>query len=218
MLGVANKFTVLTRMNEVKTIETKELILQVARDEFMEKGFQEASMRKIAGKVGITATALYRHYASKEDIFDAVVEPAVTAWEEFCISEEIRETGTAYEHGIDAMWQDTEQPRLIVDMIYENYGAHKLLFCKSKGTKYENYLHDVVTKAQVATLGFMKKLEKGGTHINHVDEKEMHLILSAEYSAMMEMVEHDFSYDEARHYADTLNSFFKEGWRKFLGF
>lgn len=48
MLDVANRFTVLTRMNEVKTVEMKELILQVARDEFMEKGFQEASMEKIS--------------------------------------------------------------------------------------------------------------------------------------------------------------------------
>ena len=46
----------------------------------------------------------------------------------------------------------------------------------------------------------------------------MHLLLSAQYSAMLEMIEHDFSYDEAIHYADTLATFFKEGWRKYLGF
>ncbi|MCR5702158.1 MAG: TetR/AcrR family transcriptional regulator [Lachnospiraceae bacterium] len=202
----------------MKTSETKELILQVARDEFMEKGFQEASMRKIAGQVGITATALYRHYASKEDIFDAVVEPAVNGWESMCKTEEKRQISTAYEHSIDAMWQDTEQAKLIVDMIYKEYDAHKILFCKSKGTKYEKYLHEIVTKVETATLGFMKEIEQNGVHVNHVDEKEMHLILSAQYSAMLEMVDHDFSYDEALHYADTLATFFKEGWRKFLGF
>jgi hypothetical protein len=76
----------------------------------------------------------------------------------------------------------------------------------------------IVTQVQIATLEFMKELEQKGVRINHVDEKEMHLILSAQYSAMLDMIVHDYSYDEAYHYVDTLASFFKEGWRKFLGF
>ncbi|SEM53249.1 MULTISPECIES: TetR/AcrR family transcriptional regulator [unclassified Butyrivibrio] len=199
-------------------MDTKSEIITIAKAEFMEMGFQEASMRKIASKVGITATALYRHYANKEEIFDAIVEPAVSAWDAMCKTEEIRQTGTAREHGLDAMWQDTEQSRFIVDMIYKDFDAQKLLFCRSKGTKYENYMHEVVTKIQVATLSFMKELEERGVHINQVDGKEMHLLLSAQYSAMLEMVDHDFTYDEAMHYAETIASFFKEGWRKFLGF
>ncbi len=202
----------------MKTTETKELILQIARDEFMKKGFQNASMRTIAGKVGITATALYRHYASKEDIFDALVEPAISGWETMFKTETKRQVGTARENGIEAMWHDTEQARLIVDMIYRDFDTQKLLFCKSKGTKYEDYLHVIVTQVQTATLEFMKELEQKGVRINHVDEKEMHLILSAQYSAMLDMIVHDYSYDEAYHYVDTLASFFKEGWRKFLGF
>jgi AcrR family transcriptional regulator len=199
-------------------MNTKSEIITIAKAEFMEKGFQEASMRKIAAKVGITATALYRHYANKEEIFDAIVEPAVSAWDAMCQTEEIRQTGTAREHGLDAMWQDTEQSKFIVDMIYKDFDTQKLLFFRSKGTKYENYLHEVVTKIQVATLSFMKELQNSGMHINQVDEKEMHLLLSAQYTAMLEMVDHDFSYDEAIHHAETLTSFFKEGWRKFLGF
>jgi AcrR family transcriptional regulator len=202
----------------LKLVETKELILHVAKNEFMEKGFGNASMRTIAGKVGITATALYRHYASKEDIFDAVVEPAVKAWEELCKSEEKRQTGTARKDGIEAMWGDKEQAGLIVDLIYKDFDAQKILLFKNKGTKYENYMHVIVSKVQTATLNFMKEIEQKGVHVNHVDEKEMHLLLSAQYSAMLEMVDHDYSYDEALHYADTLATFFKEGWRKYLGF
>ncbi len=199
-------------------MDTKSEIISIAKAEFMEVGFQEASMRKIASKVGITATALYRHYANKEEIFDAIVEPAVSSWFAMCKTEEIRQTGTAREQGLDAMWQDKEQARSIVDMIYKDFDAQKLLFCRSKGTKYENYLHEIVTIVQAATLSFMKELKDSGVHINQVDEKEMHLLLSAQYSAMLEMVDHDFSYDEAIHYAETIASFFKEGWRKFLGF
>lgn len=204
-------------MNNTDTT-TREKILEVATKEFMQNGFADASMRKIAGKVGITATALYRHYKDKEAIFDAVVNPAVQAWENLCQTEEVRQTGTARESGLDAMWGDNDQARRIVELIYKDFDAHKLLFCKSEGTKYEDYLHEVVTKVQTATLNFMKELEDKGILVNHVDEKEMHLILSAQYTAMLEMVNHDFSYEEALHYCGTVNTFFKEGWRKFLGF
>ena len=131
---------------------------------------------------------------------------------------EVRQTGTARREGVDAMWQDNEQAQIIVKLIYNDFDAHKLLFCKSDGTKYENYLHSIVTKVQEATLSFKDELEANGVHVNKVDEKEMHLILSAQYTAMLEMVYHDFSYEEAIHYSDTISEFFKEGWRKYLGF
>ena len=81
-------------------MDTKSEIISIAKAEFMEVGFQEASMRKIASKVGITATALYRHYANKEEIFDAIVEPAVSSWFAMCKTEEIRQTGTAGSRGL----------------------------------------------------------------------------------------------------------------------
>ena len=199
-------------------MKTKEIIIEKAREEFLEKGFQEASLRRIANQVGITATALYRHYSSKEDIFEAVVELAVKEWEALCVNEEIRQTGNARKNGIEAMWRDDLQTKIMVDLIYKDFEIQKILFFRSKGTKYENYLHELVTRVQTATLKFMKEIEKDGVAINHVDEKEMHLILSAQYSALLEMVDHDFSYDEAIHYAETISVFFTEGWRKFLGF
>nr|MCR4868895.1 TetR/AcrR family transcriptional regulator [Lachnospiraceae bacterium] len=106
----------------------------------------------------------------------------------------------------------------VVNMIYEHFDEHKLLFFGSKGTKYEDYLHHIVTRVQTETLKFKDELEACGLPVNQVDEKNMHLLLSAQYTAMLEMVKHDYTYDEARGYAETVNRFFTEGWRKFLGF
>ena len=199
-------------------METKERILEAARKEFMEKGFPNASMRKIAGEVGITATALYRHYENKEEIFEAVVSPAVKDWLEFCENENDRQTGTARTDGLEAMWDDDVQIKMIVDIIYTNFDEHKLLFFGSEGTKYTDFLHDIVTRVQEHTFAFMRELRANGVKVNDVDEKDMHLLLSAQYTATLEMVKHDFSYEEALRYADTVAYFFREGWRKFLGF
>lgn len=196
----------------------KERILEVARTEFINKGFSEASMRNIASEIGITATALYRHYSNKEEIFEAVVAPAVNDWERLCDSETRRQTSIGRNDGLEAMWGNDAQSVIIVDMIYKRFDEQKLLFFGSKGTKYEDYLHQIVTRVQKETLKFMDELKESGISVNKVDEKTMHLLLSAQYTAMLEMVRHDYTYDEALKYTETVNRFYSEGWRQFLGF
>ena len=53
---------------------TKEKILHTALELFSEKGFDGTSMQDIAGRVGLTKAALYRHFAGKEALFDALIE------------------------------------------------------------------------------------------------------------------------------------------------
>lgn len=54
--------------------DTKEQILLAALELFSRKGFEAVSVSDIAGKLGITKGALYRHYTSKQDIFEKIVE------------------------------------------------------------------------------------------------------------------------------------------------
>ena len=56
------------------TKETRELILKSARDIFLETGYQDASMRKIAARAGITAGAIYKHFSGKEEMFGALMQ------------------------------------------------------------------------------------------------------------------------------------------------
>lgn len=50
---------------------TKENIMKVSLRLFSEKGFDAVSVSMIAGELGITKGALYRHYKSKRDILTA---------------------------------------------------------------------------------------------------------------------------------------------------
>lgn len=53
---------------------TKENILHTALRLFARDGYEAASVSDIAGELGITKGALYRHYKNKRDIFDSIVE------------------------------------------------------------------------------------------------------------------------------------------------
>ncbi|MEG1985388.1 MAG: TetR/AcrR family transcriptional regulator [Oscillospiraceae bacterium] len=54
--------------------ETKENILIAALHLFAKNGFEAVSMSRISGELGITKGALYKHYASKREVFDSIVE------------------------------------------------------------------------------------------------------------------------------------------------
>ena len=53
---------------------TKEEILIVALHLFARDGYEAVSVSQIAGELGMTKGALYRHYQSKRDIFDHIVK------------------------------------------------------------------------------------------------------------------------------------------------
>lgn len=53
---------------------TKERILRMALELFAQNGYLGTSMNDIAGQLGFTKAALYKHYASKQEILDKIVE------------------------------------------------------------------------------------------------------------------------------------------------
>ena len=52
-----------------------ERLLECARNEFIDKGFQAASIREIAKKAETSARAVYTRFPNKEGLFDAIISP-----------------------------------------------------------------------------------------------------------------------------------------------
>ncbi len=48
--------------------ETRQAIIAAAKEEFLEKGYDDASMRSIAAKANITVGNIYRYFENKEDL------------------------------------------------------------------------------------------------------------------------------------------------------
>ena len=54
--------------------DTKERILETALELFAQNGYLGTSMNDIAQQLGFTKAALYKHYTSKQEILDRIVE------------------------------------------------------------------------------------------------------------------------------------------------
>lgn len=58
----------------MKQKNTKEKILEEALKLFARSGYMGTSMNDIASQLGVTKAALYKHYSSKQEILDSIVE------------------------------------------------------------------------------------------------------------------------------------------------
>ncbi|MFC6646010.1 TetR/AcrR family transcriptional regulator [Granulicella cerasi] len=62
--------------HEMKTKETRELLLRAAREIFVRDGYEKADLAEIAKLAGRTKGAIYAQFKNKEEIFIALVEAA----------------------------------------------------------------------------------------------------------------------------------------------
>ena len=198
--------------------EAHEKIIAAAVGEFMEYGFENASMRRIASEVGLTVGALYRHFPNKEEMFAALVEPTINElmvkYREFCEQGyEVMKCGD-----VQQLWNESEsETKWLMSFIYDHFELFKLLICRSQGTRFESFVHDMAQLEERSTLDYFERMKAYNMTVNEISQQEFHMLVTANVSALFEAVIHDFSREEAMHYAETLDAFFSAGWKKILG-
>ena len=194
-----------------------ESIIEAATAEFLEYGFTDASMRRIASAAGMSASGLYKHFAGKEEMFAALVEPAYQGLMNL-FRREADDQRRSVGNGDLSQWENGRDAKLAMAYIYDHLDAFRLLVCKSQGTKYEGFLHELAVLEEETTLSFMEMLKQQGMKLSAFRMKELHLLTTANINAVFQTVEHAFTREEALHYADTLDRFFSKAWEEFFGY
>ncbi len=187
------------------------------KEEFLEKGFEAASIRSIGARAGMTSAGLYRHYADKEAMFDAVVEPLVEEIRHWTA----RHTQKQYSLVDSQAGKNELFGESFVDMVREvilpRRDEFKLLMMCSGGTKYENFIHEYVEDNQRKFLEAIRYLKENGYPTCDIDEEELHMLLSAYLTACFEPIIHDCDEDKIDRYLNTIQAFFMPGWFKIMG-
>lgn len=70
------------RLREKLRQKRSELILEVAEELLLKKGYANASMDEIAAHAGVAKGTLYQHFLTKEDLFFALFEKALIRFEQ----------------------------------------------------------------------------------------------------------------------------------------
>ncbi len=191
-------------------------LMAAAREEFLELGFEKASMRAIGERCGMTAAGLYRHCRDKEDLFDQLVSPAVDRLNTW-LKEHVERYVKSAESSRKPLWRDSWTD-MMREVVYPHMEDYTLLVAKSRGTKYENFLHDLTEEGQRQFLSYFPLLRELGYPVWDINPAELHLLLSAYSTALFEPVIHSYSPEDAIRCLDTVEAFFLPGWKKLMGF
>ncbi|MDE6188968.1 MAG: TetR/AcrR family transcriptional regulator [Clostridia bacterium] len=192
-------------------------ILECAKEEFLEKGYEGASMRTIAERAGYTTGMVYSRFADKSQIFKELVEEGANKLFEyysniqkefasFPIKRQVEEMHTYVEGKMDIM----------LDIIYDNFDAFKLIVTKSVGSGYEYYIDKMIDIETENTYRFIKQLKELGFQPKEIRADLSHMLASALFNGVFEIVAHDFPKEDASVYVKQLQAFFNAGWDRLL--
>ncbi len=193
-------------------------ILECAKEEFMQKGFADASMRTIAEKAGFTTGMLYSRFADKNELFSALVkEGADKLYSYFSdVQEEFAEF-PATQQVAEMQTYTSSKMRTVIDIIYEYFDTFKLIVCHSAGSSYDRYIDRMIEYETDSTERFMRVLQENGTSVKTVRRDINHMLASALFNGIFEVVAHDFPKEDALEYVNAVCDFFFAGWQRLLG-
>ncbi len=192
--------------------ETRNKILEVGKEEFLLHGYKDASLRKIVEKAGFTKGAFYGYYKDKVSLFYDLTDPYANVFlESFKNAQQtffdlIPGGNTKESNALSLQYLYS-----FVDYIYEHHDAFKLILCKSAGTKYENFTHDLVNLQVDKTLLYHNELKKAGKLSAEMDRNLFHILTSAYYESLFEIVRHDIKKEDALGYIEKIAVFFTAG-------
>lgn len=193
-----------------------EKIVEAAFEEFKKYGFEDASMRRIADACGMSASGLYKHFPGKEEMFTSLVKPALDRLMDLYHQIEEEYFDDLSQNGRADVSDSKGELVRAMEFIYDHYDEFELIICKSKGSIYENFKHDIANLEEKVTLRYMDEIRKKGIHVKDINQKEFHLLVTACIEALFQTVTHGFSKEEALHFAKTVQNFYGPAWKAFF--
>ena len=194
-------------------------IREAAKQEFLEKGFQGASLRTIAKNAGVTTGALYGYFSNKEALFAALVEEhAAAVMGCFMQAQDDFERLTGEQQSEQMSEASKYCMEWCTDYMYDHYDAFKLILCCSEGTPYANFIHNMVEVEVESTFKFIDQMHRIGKKINDIDPQVCHMIASGMFGSMFELIVHDIPREKVHTYVRQLREFYTAGWTKLFGF
>lgn len=187
-------------------------IITAAREEFGEKGYAGASLRKIAEKAGATVGAIQTRYQSKNELFGCLLQPLL---------DEIRTlfqntkadyhpgTGADFLAGLKTSMQ--HESAAILHLIFHHYDEAVLLLCRSAGSGFEHCFDEIVQSKIRESAAFFRASGFAG-----VDDRLLALLISVQFDSYRRIVAECPDREAAEKYMNALMVYHFGGWAAFF--
>ena len=184
---------------------THDRLAPIVKAEFMEWGYEKASVNRIAERAGMSPAGLYKHYAGKKDMFASLVEETVAAFDAFC--GETQRAMSADFAGADPFgdaWMDA-----LLDFLYAHYDAFFLLVCRSAGSGYQGFEERLIEREAESCKAFAAQMNAGSA----VTDGQWHLVASVYVHAVADIFRRGYRREQARAHMRFLQAVLFPGWK-----
>ena len=190
-------------------------LLECAMAEFMEMGYQEASLRVIAAKADTTTGSIYTRFHDKEGLFHALVDATIDELILWMQAGNDAFAGQSAGEQRDTVF--TYRPELwtqLVDFMYAHWDVFRLLTRCADISCYEDMLNRMVDIEGAYTRRFLEVTGNDALASGRLTPMLLHMLSSAYYSGLFEIVRHDMAKDEAMTYVNRLRRFFTQAFKR----
>ena len=197
-----------------KSDETKDLILAVARQEFLAKGFHEASLRYIAKKANGTTGIIYTYFKNKNDLFETLVQPLVHQFEKRLATEEMSIKEASEQLGMSPKTWFTKNLKFLIGLIEAYPDEMRLLFLKAQGSAFENYKEMLIQAGTRRSVAIFRTLKRKKSFKNQ-ELSEFFVLNLVKYviNVVVEMMKQNKSPKQIAAYENEITSFLFSGWK-----
>lgn len=192
---------------------THEKLIPIVKQEFLEYGYEKASVNHIAELAGMSAAGLYRHYRDKEDMFASLVSEALSGYDSLC---QRWQTGTVQSCEEYDPFGETWINELL-DFVYVHFDALKLLICCSAGSRYGDFEEQLILREEASSKEFAAARRKAGGSPRPMTDEQWHLVATLYIRAITEIIRHDMPREKAEKHVAFIKEFLYPGMRKLYG-
>ena len=192
-----------------------ERILECAKVEFLDKGYTDASLRTIAANADTSTQSIYVRFHDKAGLFAAIVEPAVNELMEQFIH--VQETFHSFdkETQMQEMGEySSDEMDKMLDYIYDNFDAFRLLLDASYGTKFQNFVDELVRVEVEYTYKYMETVGCSMGYQNSMTESLLHMVTTSYFEGLFEVIRHGMSCEDAKKYVAMLGKYHHAGFEE----
>lgn len=191
-----------------------EELLRCSRDEFLEKGFAEASLRTIAAKANTSTGAIYRRFGSKEGLYHCLVDSGIEQLISYFETEATTFHQRPSAEKLDMLAYIAPKYDAMVNLLYDNLDTFRLILrCPETGC-YERLIFTLCETSDVHTMRFMQSTGRNPIAEGTLSMVLLRTISRAFFDGLFECIRQDMPREQALVHVRQLRSFYSSGWEK----
>ena len=195
--------------------ESREKLILCAKKEFMEKGFEKASLRAISAAAGLTTGAVYFFFKDKNGLFGAVVEEPlkriINAIDKH-FSEDMETNIADFQH---KSGDHDEFAELMISALYADREAMLILLEKSSGSRYEGIIDRFVELIEKHNISLADNYVSVFPD-KRVNEYMLHWFSHVQINAFVHLLTHVADKERAAKEIKPVMDMLVETWLKYI--